>query len=115
LRDVGQIEAMVSAARERFGAIDIVVNNAVIRHFAAVEDLTTGEWDEGLAVNVSAAFHLARLSLGEMKARGWGRIINLSSVYATIASANRIGYVTAKTALLGMTRAIAVETAQTGV
>lgn len=115
LRDVAAIERMAGAVLERFGTLDILVNNAVIRHFAAVEDLTTAEWDDGIAVNLSAAFHLARLALPGMKARGWGRVINLASVFAERGAANRIGYVTTKTALTGMTRAIAMETARTGV
>lgn len=115
LRDVGQIEAMMIQTIDQLGSVDIVVNNAVIRHFAATEDLLPQQWDDAMAVNVSAAFHLARLSLKQMKAKGWGRIINMSSVYASVGAENRIGYVTAKTALLGMTRAIAIETAKTGV
>ena len=72
-------------------------------------------WDEALAVNLSAPFHLIRLALPGMKARGWGRIINMASIYSTRAVADRIDYVTTKTAILGVTRAVAMETARTGI
>ena len=79
--DPGQIEAMISAAVDAFGAVDILVNNAVVRHAAPVETFAPEQWDEALAVNLSAAFHTIRLALPAMKQRGWGRIINVSSIY----------------------------------
>ena len=115
LRDVDQIESMVHDARATLGSMDIIVNNAVIRHFSPADTLTRADWDEGLAVNLSAAFHLARLTIPGMRERGWGRIINMSSVYGVGATANRVGYITTKTALLGMTRALAIETSTTGI
>lgn len=115
LRDVDQIERMMGQIQDTFGGTDIIVNNAVIRHFAAIETLGRDAWDDALAVNLSSAFHTARLSLGHMKRNGWGRIINLSSVYGSAATPNRIGYITTKTALIGMTRAIAMETATSGI
>jgi len=115
LNDVDQIEALALAVQREFGGIDIVVNNAVVRHFGPAETLPRQHWDEALAVNLSAAFHLARLAIPGMRARGWGRIVNVSSVYGAGATANRVGYITTKTALLGLTRALAVETAQTGI
>ncbi|MBV7481848.1 SDR family oxidoreductase [Bordetella sp. BOR01] len=115
LNEVDQIEAMAQAAQRAFGGIDIVVNNAVIRHFGPADTLPRHHWDEALAVNLSAAFHLARLALPGMRARGWGRIVNMSSVYGMGATANRIGYITTKTALIGLTRALAMETAQDGI
>jgi len=115
LNDVDQIEAMAGTVQREFGGIDIVVNNAVVRHFGPAETLPRRHWDEALAVNLSAAFHLARLSIPGMRARGWGRIVNISSVYGAGATANRVGYITTKTALLGLTRALAMETAQAGI
>ncbi|ANW05428.1 beta-D-hydroxybutyrate dehydrogenase [Bradyrhizobium icense] len=97
------------------GAVDILVNNAVVRHFAPVEDFAPERWDEALAVNLSAPFHLIRLALPAMKKRNWGRIINMASIYSTRAIADRIDYVTTKTGILGMTRAVAVETATSGI
>ena len=90
--------------------MDILVNNAVVRHAAPVESFAPERWDEGLAVNLSAAFHAIRLALPAMKQRGWGRIINVSSIYGLRAAPNRVAYVTTKTALIGLTRAVALET-----
>jgi 3-hydroxybutyrate dehydrogenase len=110
LRVPGEIEQMVAAAIDRFGAVDILVNNAVVRHTAPVEAFAVERWDEGIAVNLSAAFHTIRLALPKMKQRRWGRIINVSSIYGLQGAPNRVAYVTTKTALLGMTRAVALET-----
>lgn len=109
------IEAMMDKLLSRLGAIDIVINNAVVRHFAPVEQFLPDRWEEALAVNLSAPFHLIRLALPAMKQHGWGRIINMGSIYSTRAVGNRIDYVTTKTAILGMTRAVAIETATTGI
>ena len=109
------IEAMMADLLARCGAIDILVNNAVVRHFAAVEQFPPERWEQALAVNLSAPFHLIRLALPAMKQRGWGRIINMGSIYATRAVEDRIDYVTTKTAILGVTRAVALETARSGI
>ena len=110
LRVPGEIEKMISASIDAFGAVDILINNAVVRHAAPVETFTAERWDEGIAVNLSAAFHTIRLALPLMKARQWGRIINVSSIYGLRGAANRVAYVTTKTALIGLTRAVALET-----
>lgn len=115
LRHPHEIAQMVSAGVDAFGAIDILVNNAVVRHSAPVEAFDPAAWDEGLAVNVSAAFHAIRLVIPAMKRNGWGRIINVSSIYSLRGAANRINYVTSKTALIGMTRAVALETVGHGI
>jgi 3-hydroxybutyrate dehydrogenase len=104
------VERLIAATASRLGGVDILVNNAVVRHFARVEDFPPERWEQALAVNLSAAFHAIRLSLPGMRARKWGRIINMSSVYGYFAIAERIDYVTTKTALLGMTRVVALET-----
>jgi len=111
LRDPAAVEAMITAA----GPIDILVNNAVVRHSAPIETFSADAWNESLAVNLSAAFHTIRLALPGMKARNWGRIINVSSIYGQRGAANRVGYVTTKTALIGLTRAVALEVVATGV
>jgi 3-hydroxybutyrate dehydrogenase len=111
LRNVSEIEAMMRFA----GAVDILVNNAVVRHSAPIEEFDPERWNESLAVNLSAAFHTIRLALPGMKSRGWGRIINVSSIYGQRGAANRVGYVTTKTALIGLTRAVALEVVGTGV
>ncbi len=105
-----EIEHMVAASIKTFGGIDILVNNAVVRHAAKVDDFPPEAWDHGIAVNLTAAFHTIRLALPGMRARNWGRIINVSSIYGLIGGVNRINYVTCKTALIGMTRAVALET-----
>jgi len=110
-----EIESLMRTAQQEFGNVDIVVNNAVVRHVSPVEDLPTLHWDQSIAVNLSAAFHTSRLAIPGMRARGWGRIVNMSSVYGSSAAVNRIGYVTTKTGLIGMTRAIALETATSGI
>jgi 3-hydroxybutyrate dehydrogenase len=110
LSDPGQIAHMLSASLDAFGAVDILVNNAVVRHTAPVEDFPPDAWDHGVAVNLSAAFHTIRLALPGMRKKGWGRIVNVSSIYGLIGTANRVAYVTTKTALIGMTRAVALET-----
>jgi 3-hydroxybutyrate dehydrogenase len=104
-----EIERMIGTVIEAFGAIDILVNNAVVRYVAPVEQFPPSEWDLALAVNLSAAFHTIRLALPAMRRRNWGRIINVSSIYGQKATTNRISYVTTKTALIGMTRAVALE------
>ena len=115
LRRHQEIERMVSAGIAAFNSIDIVVNNAVVRHTAPVESFGISEWDNGIAVNLSAAFHTIRLTVPGMKQRGWGRIINVSSIYGLRGAANRVGYVTSKTALIGLTRAVALETVSHGI
>ena len=109
------IEAMMADLLDRLEAIDILVNNAVVRHFAPVEQFAPERWEEALAVNLSAPFHLIRLALPAMKRRGWGRIINMASIYSTRAVPDRIDYVTTKTAIVGMTRAVAIETTAAGI
>jgi 3-hydroxybutyrate dehydrogenase len=109
------IEAMMNDLLGHTGTVDILVNNAVVRHFSPVENFPPERWDEALAVNLSAPFHLIRLALPGMKEQRWGRIINMASIYSTRAVADRIDYVTTKTAIVGMTRAVAIETARSGI
>ncbi|MDQ8732529.1 SDR family oxidoreductase [Bradyrhizobium sp. LHD-71] len=109
------IEAMAAELLGRVGAVDILVNNAVVRHFSPIEHFSPERWEEALAVNLSAPFHLIRLLLPAMKERRWGRILNMASIYSTRAVADRVDYVTTKTAILGMTRAVAIETTRSGV
>jgi 3-hydroxybutyrate dehydrogenase len=107
---VEEIEFLINEVTTRFGGVDILVNNAVVRSFAPVQQFKVADWDRALAVNLSAAFHTIRLSIDGMRARGYGRIVNMSSVYGDFAIADRIDYVTTKTALLGLTRTVALET-----
>jgi 3-hydroxybutyrate dehydrogenase len=115
LRRPQDIDQMFRDSEDVFGGVDILVNNAVVRCAAPVEEFPISAWDEGIAVNLSAAFHTIRLAMPGMRRRGWGRIINVSSIYGLIGAANRINYVTSKTALIGMTRAVALETLGTNI
>ncbi len=115
LRQPAEIERMIRGAEDRFGGVDILVNSAVVRHFAPIEAFDPAAWDQSINVNLTAAFHAIRLALPGMKRKGWGRIVNLSSYYGSRGAENRIDYVTTKTALIGMTRAVAIEAAKTGV
>jgi 3-hydroxybutyrate dehydrogenase len=115
LRDTQAVDALVNTSREQMGSIDVLVNNAVVRHFASIETFPAERWNEALAVNLTAAFRAIQLTLPGMRSRGWGRIFNMTSVYGSRAVANRVDYVTTKTALLGLTRAVAIETLNLGV
>lgn len=112
LADPDQISGMIEKALTRFGVVDILVNNAVVRDVAPTEAFPPERWDQAIAVNLSSAFHTTRLILPGMRSQNWGRIINMSSVYGLFACRDRIAYVTTKTALLGMTRAVALETSE---
>ena len=112
LAEPRQIADLIETAGREFGGVDILINNAVVRHFAPVETFLTEDWDRALAVNLSAAFHTTRLVLAGMRERGFGRILNISSVYGLFGGVNRVDYITTKTALIGLTRAVALETAR---
>ena len=115
LRKANEIADLVQAGRDAFGGIDILVNNAVVRHIAPIDDYPEERWEEALAVNLTAAVRLIKQVLPGMRAKQFGRIVNIVSMYSFRAAPNRIDYVTTKTALLGMTRAVAVETAKDGI
>jgi 3-hydroxybutyrate dehydrogenase len=110
-----EIAAMMSFAIEGFGAVDVLVNNAGIQHVAKVEDFPVERWDAIIAINLSSAFHASRLALPGMKARNWGRIINVASAHGLVASAAKSAYVAAKHGIVGFTKAAALESATTGV
>jgi 3-hydroxybutyrate dehydrogenase len=112
---VSEIEVLIDQAQQTFGGVDILINNAVIRNFAAIDTLETASWDESIAVNLSSAFHTSRLTVPGMKKKKWGRIINISSVYGTTATANRVSYITTKTALIGLTKSTAMDVATDGI
>lgn len=110
-----EIESMMVFAAEQFGRIDILVNNAGIQHVAPTEDFPVEKWNAILAINLSSAFHTARLALPAMKKANWGRIINIASTHGLVASKDKSAYVAAKHGLVGLTKVIALETATTGV
>jgi 3-hydroxybutyrate dehydrogenase len=109
------IEAMMAYAHEQFGGVDVLVNNAGIQHVANVEDFPVERWDAIIAINLSSTFHTTRLALPGMRAKGWGRVINIASTHGLVASAQKSAYVAAKHGVVGFTKAAALETATTGV
>jgi 3-hydroxybutyrate dehydrogenase len=109
------IEAMIQRAMGEFGAIDILVNNAGIQFVSPVEDFPVDKWDAIIAINLSAAFHTIRHAIAAMKQRKWGRIINVASAHALVASPFKSAYVAAKHGIAGLTRTVALEAAEHGV
>jgi 3-hydroxybutyrate dehydrogenase len=110
-----QIEAMFATVKERLGPVDILVNNAGVQHVSPVEDFPVAKWDLIIALNLSSAFHTTRLAFPDMKAAKWGRIINIASAHALVASPFKSAYVAAKHGILGFTKSIALEGAQHGI
>jgi 3-hydroxybutyrate dehydrogenase len=110
-----EIHSMMAEATDQFGGVDILVNNAGMQHVAPIDQFPVDRWDLIIALNLSAAFHTIRLALLTMKARGWGRIINTASAHSLVASPNKAPYVAAKHGIAGLTKAVALETATSGV
>ena len=110
-----EIEAMMAFAAQKFGRVDVLVNNAGIQHVANIEDFPVERWDAVIAINLSSAFHATRLALPAMKAANWGRIINIASAHGLVGSAQKSAYVAAKHGLVGLTKVTALETATTGI
>lgn len=109
--DPSAIEGMVAQAKDAFGRVDILVNNAGIQHVAPVEDFPVGKWDAIIGINLSSAFHGIRAAVPLMKAQGFGRIINLASAHALVASPFKSAYVAAKHGIAGLTKTVALELA----
>ena len=110
-----QIEAMMARALSEFGCIDILVNNAGVQFVAAIDEFPVDTWKTILAVNLSASFHTVRLALPAMKSRGWGRIINIASAHALVASPFKGAYVATKHGIAGLTKTVALEVAAQGI
>src|SRR5438552_4438855 len=110
-----EIEAMMAYAQAELGGVDVLVNNAGIQHVANVEDFPVEKWDAIIAINLSSAFHATRLALPHMRVKNWGRVINIASAHGLVASAQKSAYVAAKHGIVGFTKAIALETATTGI
>jgi 3-hydroxybutyrate dehydrogenase len=110
-----EIERLMTLTRETCGGPHIVVNNAVVRHFAPIEGFSSADWQLSLDVNLTAPFHIIKLALPGMRAADFGRIVNMSSHYGQRGAQGRVDYVTTKTGILGLTRAVALETVGTGI
>ena len=111
----GEIAAMVTEASTVFGRLDILVNNAGIQHVSRVEDFPAEQWDRIIATNLSSAFHATKAAVPLMKAAGRGRIVNLASVHGLVASPFKSAYVASKHGVVGFTKAVALELAETGI
>ncbi len=109
------IAAMIADAEARFGAVDILVNNAGVQFVAPVEEFPVEKWDQILAINLSSAFHTIRAAVPGMKRRGWGRIVNVASAHAHVASPYKSAYVAAKHGIAGLTKTVALELATSGI
>ncbi len=110
-----EAEGLIKAATRELGRVDVLVNNAGIQYVAPVGEFPAARWDAILAINLSAAFHASQAAMAQMRARNWGRIINIASAHGLVASANKSAYVAAKHGLVGLTKVIALETAKTGI
>ena len=115
LMDPAAAAGLVDETVELFGRVDILVNNAGIQHVSPIEDFPAAKWDAILALNLSAAFHTIRAAFPRMKAQGFGRIVNIASAHALVASPFKSAYVAAKHGVLGLTRVVALEGAEHGV
>ncbi len=110
-----EIADLVSQTHRAFGRLDIVVPNAGIQHVAPIEDFPVEKWDAILAINLSSAFHIIRTAVPIMKAQGSGRIVNMASAHALVASPFKSAYVAAKHGLAGLTKTVGLEVAEHGI
>lgn len=110
-----EIEMMMKAAIGEFGSVDILVNNAGIQHVALVEEFPVAKWEAILAINLTAAFHTIRHALPAMKEKKWGRIVQIASAHALVASPFKSAYVAAKHGVAGLTKTVALEVAAQGI
>ena len=110
-----EIADLIATAEKELGAVDVLVSNAGVQHVAPVVSFPDAQWERIISINLSAAFYAAKAALPGMLTRGWGRIINIASVHGLVASANTSAYVAAKHGVVGLTKVIALETAETPV
>ena len=110
-----EIADLIASAAERFGTVDVLVNNAGVQHVEKIEDFPVDKWDQIIAINLSSSFHTMRSAIPLMKARKHGRIINIASAHGLVASPFKSAYVAAKHGILGLTKTAALELAEFGV
>jgi 3-hydroxybutyrate dehydrogenase len=110
-----EIAKMVEDATKLLGSVDILVNNAGIQFVANIEDFPDDKWHQIIAINLSAAFFACKAALPGMKAKKWGRVINIASAHGLVASAGKAAYVAAKHGIVGLTKVTALETANNGI
>ncbi|RWA66981.1 3-hydroxybutyrate dehydrogenase [Mesorhizobium sp.] len=109
------ITAMMDKAIDEFGTVDILVNNAGIQHVAPIDDFPIEKWEAVVAIDLMSSFYTIRRALQAMKARKWGRIINVASAHALVASPYKSAYVAAKHGMAGLTKTVALEVAEQGI
>jgi len=107
-----EIAGLIKDCQDRLGTLDILVNNAGVQHTAPLEEFEPEQWDRIIAINLTSAFHTSRLVLDGMKRNNWGRIINMASVHGLVASVNKAAYVASKHGMVGLTKVVALETAE---
>ncbi len=110
-----EIVAMIADAQKALGAVDILVNNAGIQFVAPVDEFPPEKWDAIIAINLSSVFHGTRAAIPGMKAKNWGRIINIASAHGLVASPNKSAYVAAKHGVVGFSKSVALELAETNI
>jgi len=110
-----EVQGLIETGESRLGSVDVLVNNAGIQFVSPVEEFPTEKWDAIIAINLSSAFHTIKWALPGMKQRGWGRVINIASAHGLVASPYKSAYVAAKHGILGLTKTVALETAEHGV
>jgi 3-hydroxybutyrate dehydrogenase len=110
-----ECEALVRDAEARLGSVDILVNNAGIQFTSPIQDFPVDKWNQIIAINLSSAFFTIRAALPGMLRRKWGRLINTASTHGLVASINKVAYIAAKHGIVGITKTVALETAQTGI
>src|SRR5918995_2772338 len=109
------IAAMMKKAIAEFGAVDVLVNNAGIQHVAPLDEFPVDKWDAIIAINLTSAFHTTRTALPAMKKKRWGRIVNIASAHALVASPFKSAYVASKHGIAGLTKTVALEVAELGI
>lgn len=112
LTQVNQIQSMIEKSISELGSVDILINNACIQHVSPIEEFPDDKWDQIIALGLSSAFHTSKLCLPKMREKQWGRIINIASAHGIVASVNKAAYVSAKHGAIGLTKVIALETAE---
>ena len=107
--------SLIESAVREYAGVDILVNNAGLQHVAPIEEFPEDKWEYIVRVMLVGAFYLTKYAIPHMYAKGWGRVINVSSVHGLVASPYKSAYVAAKHGLNGLTKAIALEAAERGV
>ena len=115
LMDPAGVRALMAGADERFGSVDVLVNNAGIQFVSPVEEFPDEKWQAIVNLNLSAAFYAIKAVVPGMKAKGWGRIINIASAHGLVASPFKSAYVAAKHGIVGLTKTVALEVAEQGI